>query len=146
MHMSKQGAVDVRALLYMVVLSALRHNPIIRALYARCRAKGMDGNAAIGVCMHKTLRIVYGMLTTNRPFDPEIHRAHQNRTQHHPASLLSTNNVQRRQYDQHAPISRRQHKKRKEQTASQDDTLVTNGIMQTTPSLSELNNNMVNNP
>ncbi len=130
-HMSKQGAANVRALLYMVAVGAIQHNPVIRELYAHCRSKGMTGNAALGVCMHKILRIVYGMLTHKTPFDPDTHRQHVQRGHaHKPPS------VQRREYDPSAPISRRQHKKRKEQTVSQDEKLVTYGINQPAPSLS----------
>jgi len=32
----------------------------------------MEKMAAIGLCMHKILRIIYGMLKHNRAFDPEI--------------------------------------------------------------------------
>jgi len=131
-HMSKQGAADVRALLYMVAVGAIQHNPIIKELYAQCRTKGMTGNGALGVCMHKIIRIVYGMLIHNTPFNPDTHRQHVQRAHvHKPAS------VQPREYDPNAPISRRQYKKRKEQTVSQDEKLVTCGINQPAPSLSD---------
>lgn len=142
-HMSKQGASDVRALLYMVAFSAIQHNPIIKELYARCRAKGMKNNAALGVCMHKILRIVYGMLVHNTPFDPQTHRQHMERTEHHATHSQNRTRVQRREYDQHAPISQRQNKKRKEQTLSQDENLVTCGITQPAPSLCSLDNNIL---
>ncbi|MEK9138555.1 MAG: IS110 family transposase [Bacteroidota bacterium] len=134
-HMSKQGAADVRALLYMVAWSALQHNPLIKDLYARSRAKGMHANAALGVCMHKILRIVYGMLTHNTPFDPQTDREYTERTTHTSAGANKCTNIQRRAYDEHAPISRRQNKKRKEQTLSQDENLVMCGINQPAPSL-----------
>lgn len=134
-HMSKQGAADVRALLYMVAWSAIQHNPLIKNLYARSRAKGMHANAALGVCMHKTLRIVYGMLTHNKPFDPETDRKHAERTTHTSSGSQHRNSARCRPYDEHAPISRRQNKKRKEQTLSQDENLVTCGIKQPAPSL-----------
>lgn len=141
-HMSKQGAADVRALLYMVVLSGIRYNPIVKELYARCRAKGMNNSAAIGACMHKVLRIVYGILVHNAPFDPNTHRHHQERTGQ--SRIQNTSTVQRRDYDQLAPISRRQHKKRKAQTLSQDEKLVTCGIKQPGPSLSEAQAMIIN--
>jgi len=144
-HMSKQGASDVRALLYMVAFSAIQHNPIIKELYARCRAKGMKGNAALGVCMHKILRIVYGMLVHNTPFDPQTHRQHMERTKSHAVHSHNRSSVQRREFDQHAPISRRQHKKRKEQTLSQDENLVTCGITQSAPPFVSFGNNILRN-
>jgi transposase len=142
MHMSKQGAADVRALLYMVALGSIRHNPIIRELYARCRVKGMNNSAALGVCMHTILRIVYGILAHNAPFDPETHHHHHERTAQH--GLHNETKVQHRDYDQLAPISHRQHKKRKAQTPSQDEKLVTCGIRQPGPSLSEVQTMIIN--
>ena len=141
-HMSKQGAASVRALLFMVAFGGIRYNPVIKELYARCRAKGMNNSAALGVCMHKILRIVYGILVHNAPFDPDTHRHHQERTAQHGAH--NRTNVQRRDYDQLAPISYRQNKKRKAQTLSQDEELVTRGIKQPGPSLSETQTMIIN--
>jgi transposase len=68
-HMSKIGSSEVRAILYMSTLVAIQHNPVIRELYARCLAKGKCKMSAIGICMHKLLRIVYGVLKSGKPFD-----------------------------------------------------------------------------
>ncbi len=138
MHMSKQGASEVRALLYIVSFSAIQHNVVIRPLYRRCRASGMSGNVALGVCMHKILRIVYGMLIHERPFNPSLHRARPSRRQGQ-AKVTTTANVPavlRRDYDEQAPISTRQQKKRKAQAhaLSQDDSVVTCGITRSAPS------------
>ena len=35
--------------------------------------------AALGICMHKILRIIYGMLKHDKPFDPQIDAANQKR-------------------------------------------------------------------
>lgn len=133
-HLSKKGRAEVRALLYMVAWSACRHNPVIKALYARCRAKGMAANAALGVCMHKILRIVYGMLKHNKPFDPNFagHRLDQPRVKKSVRAQASTRRLQA--FDAQAPISRRQSQKRKEQARSQDEELVLCGIQEPAPS------------
>lgn len=68
-HMSKKGRSTIRAVLYMTALAGIRHNPLIKQLYARFRAKGMKHNQAMGVVMHKLLRIIYGVLKNKKGFD-----------------------------------------------------------------------------
>ena len=57
--------------LWNAARSALRHNPAIRALYSRLRAKGKRGDVALGHCMRKLLHLVFAVWKTNRPFHPE---------------------------------------------------------------------------
>ena len=73
-RMSKQGRKEPREILFMVTLTAIGKNPLIRSIYQEHVAKGMHNMAAIGLCMHKILRIIYGMLKHNKAFDPEIDR------------------------------------------------------------------------
>lgn len=133
-HMSKQGRAEPRAILYMVSWSACQHNPIIKDLYTHCLKKGMPPQAALGVCMHKIVRIIYGMLKNNTPFDPQIDRQNRekNQIQNQPPRPDKKRRLQ--PFDEQAPISRRQFKKRKEQTLSQDEKLVTCGIREPVPS------------
>ena len=70
--MSKKGRGDVRAALYMAGLSGIRFNPILRQLYARFRGQGMKHYQAMGVVMHKLLRIIFGVLTNKTAFDAAI--------------------------------------------------------------------------
>jgi transposase len=70
--MSKQGRAEPRKILYMVAFSGITHNPILKNIYKKHTEKGMKGAAAIGVCMHKAIRIIYGMLKTNTKFNPRI--------------------------------------------------------------------------
>lgn len=70
--MSKKGRGELRAALYMASLSGIRCNPILKKQYARFRAKGMKHYQAIGVVMHKLLRMVYGILSTQKPFDMAV--------------------------------------------------------------------------
>lgn len=110
-RMSKEGRAEPRQILYMVAMVAITKNPLIREIYAERVGQGMEKMAAIGLCMHKILRIVYGMLKNNRPFDPEIDR----RNRQKPVSQRKQreNKVRRYQnYDSKAPISRRQKAKR----------------------------------
>jgi transposase len=133
-HMSKQGDVAVRNILYMVTLSAIRWNPLIKEVYARHIAKGKKKKDAMGACMHKILRIVYGMLKNNTEFDPEIDRQNQKR-QYSTSKKLSNNQNRRYQnHDANAPISRRQTKKRKEQ-AQNDNIININNLKKFVPNL-----------
>ena len=127
-HMSKEGRKEPRAILYMVTLTAINHNPYIKEIYIENLKKGKTKMDAIGVCMHKILRIIYGMLKNNKSFNPEIDR--KNREKSKPSKTMRTQSKDRRFQgpDQNAPISRRQNKKRKEQEQSQDDNIVIHEI------------------
>lgn len=122
MHMSKQGKKEVRNILYMVAKTAIVHNELIREIYARHLKKGMSKTAAIGVCMHKILRIVFGMLKHNEKFNPGKDRANSQKMFDKQKTSKPVSNKLRRyqKLDLAAPISRRQTKKRKEQEMSQN--------------------------
>jgi transposase len=68
-HMSHKGNDLARHYLWNAARSALQHNPAIRALYRRLRAKGTRGDIAMGQCMRKLLHLVFAVWKTNRPFD-----------------------------------------------------------------------------
>lgn len=120
-RMSKKGKAVVREILFMVAMNAIQHNTLIKAIYWEHVNNGMSKMAALGLCMHKILRIIYGMLKNNTPFDPEIDRKNREKS-YRPTKRVNKNLDRRYQhYDNNAPISRRQHKKRKEQRQSQSD-------------------------
>ena len=52
------GRVGVRNVLYVATLSAVRHNPAIKAFYTRLREKGKPGKVAIVACMRKIATIL----------------------------------------------------------------------------------------
>ena len=124
-RMSKQGSGNMRKILFNIAKSAIQHNPLIREIYERKQSQGMKPMAAIGVCMHKILRIVYGMLKNNQPFKPEADRLNRERAeqkqqageQQKVAYRQKTRRYQ--QYDSKAPVSSKQTKKRKEHALSQ---------------------------
>lgn len=119
-RMSKQGSAEVRALLFMTTLVAIRHNPVIRDLYAHSLSKGKCKMSAIGICMHKLLRIVYGVLKSGKPFDATIDQA--NRSKKLVQKKAASPATRRFQpIDESAPVSARQNKKRKEQSRSQGE-------------------------
>ena len=71
-RMSPRGNDLVRRYLWMAALSAAKHNPACRALYARVRAKHPDRpSIAIGHVMRKLLHLAYAVWKTGKPFDPE---------------------------------------------------------------------------
>jgi hypothetical protein len=69
MCMSPKGNDLVRHYLWNAALAGIRFHPILRALYARLKAKGKRGDVAMGHCMRKLLHLVFAVWKTNRPFD-----------------------------------------------------------------------------
>ena len=119
-RMSKQGRKEPRKILFMVAITAIRCNPLIRELYERHLSKGKAKMDAIGVCMHKILRIVYGMLKHQKPFDPQLDIQNRQRSAAKAAEDPSKDKNRRFQsFDSQAPISRRQNQKRKERKQPQ---------------------------
>jgi transposase len=69
--MSQRGNDLVRRYLWMAALSAVQHNPAVRALYARVVAKHPDHKAiAVGHAMRKLLHLVFAIWKSGKPFDP----------------------------------------------------------------------------
>jgi transposase len=70
--MSRRGNDLVRRYLWMAALVAVRHNPAVRALYARVVAQHPKEKAvAIGHAMRKLLHLVFAIWKSGRPFNPE---------------------------------------------------------------------------
>jgi len=128
-RMSKQGRKEPRKILFMVAMVSLTANPHIRKIYEEHTEKGMEKMAAIGLCMHKILRIVYGMLKNNQAYDSQVDQKNRENRMARKATH-TVKNVNRRYeiFDQQAPISRRQSNKRKEWKQSQGDNITQHGI------------------
>ena len=69
-RVSKIGSSILRAALYMPAVVAMQHNPPIRALAERLRARGKLGKVIVVAAMRKLLHIVYGVLKSGRAFEP----------------------------------------------------------------------------
>ncbi|MDQ6741328.1 MAG: IS110 family transposase [Candidatus Dormibacteraeota bacterium] len=69
-HMAKTGNPYIRAALYRIAVSGLKHNPVLRQHYAKKRAAGRSPMNAIGHCMAKALDLVWGVWRSDRDFDP----------------------------------------------------------------------------
>ena len=73
-RISKQGRSELRACLYMPAIVAMTHNPVVRALKERLQKRQLPTMAIVVACMRKLLHIVYGVLKSQRPFDPDYDR------------------------------------------------------------------------
>jgi transposase len=62
------GRGDVRASLYMAALVGVRHNPILRAMYAALRGRGKLAKVALVACMRRLLTILNAMARSGIPW------------------------------------------------------------------------------
>lgn len=65
---TKGGRPEVRSVLYMSALSAIRYNPTIKAQYEQLVKRGKEKKVAITACMHKMLTILNAMMRDQLPF------------------------------------------------------------------------------
>ncbi len=132
-RMSKQGSSEMRAILYMVAKSALVYNPHIRRIYDRFKAQGMVHNQAMGVIMHKILRIIYGMLKSKTEYVPDVDIENQQVAifSQRKTNKVQTDSKKKQRYQQlstEAPISKIELKKRKEQLSSPSPSMDKRGV------------------
>lgn len=66
------GRSDVRAVLYMAALSAMRFNPVIKVFAQRLKAAGKPAKVVIVACMRKLLTIMNVMLKNNTEWSANI--------------------------------------------------------------------------
>lgn len=69
-RLSKAGSRHLRQAVYFPAVTAVRHNPLVKALYERLIASGKARMAAMGAAMRKVLMLAFGVLKTRQPFDP----------------------------------------------------------------------------
>ena len=62
------GRASVRSMLYMAAIVGVRHNPVVRAFYARLRTRGKPPKLALIACAHKLLTILNSMARTGEPW------------------------------------------------------------------------------
>jgi len=65
------GRADVRAVLYMATVSAIRCNDPIKAFAERLKKAGKPPKVVIVACMRKLLTIMNSMLKNNTPWNPK---------------------------------------------------------------------------
>lgn len=62
------GRAEIRAVLYMATMSAIRSNPVIRVFYQRLIEAGKPHKVAVTACMRKLLTILNAMVKNNTPW------------------------------------------------------------------------------
>jgi transposase len=70
-RISKIGNARMRKALYMPALAARDHNPILRVFAERLKEAGKPPKVIICAVMRKLLRIMYAVVTAERPFEPD---------------------------------------------------------------------------
>ena len=68
--MSKVGKTAVRAALYMPAITAMRCNPVIKAMAQKMEAQKKPKKVIIGAVMRKLMHLAYGVLKNKTPFEP----------------------------------------------------------------------------
>lgn len=62
------GRAPIRTMLYMAMLSAIQHNPVMRSFYLRLVAQGKHKKVAITACMRKMMTILNAMVRDQKPW------------------------------------------------------------------------------
>jgi len=66
------GRAGVRTVLFMATMSAVQHNPIIKAFYQRLVAGGKHKKVALVACMRKMMCMLNAMLREGKSWDEKI--------------------------------------------------------------------------
>lgn len=69
-RLCRTGSKRLRKALYLPAVVAKQHNPLIRSFYERLLERGKTKMQAVAAAMRKLLHLVYGVLKSQRPFDP----------------------------------------------------------------------------
>ena len=64
------GRAQVRSMLYMAAVTAIRTNPVIQLFYQRLRGAGKPAKVALVACMRKILTILNAMVRTQTRWQP----------------------------------------------------------------------------
>lgn len=113
--MSKKGNDLVRRYLFCAAKSAITHNPAIKALYARLRARGTRGDVALGHCMRKLLHFVFAVWRKNEAFDKHYYNSQSQAVVEETSQREATSSVAQQEA---AGLKRDQIPTRKEVTAA----------------------------
>ncbi len=74
-RLSKKGNTKLRKALFFPAVVALNHNPLIKRFAERLKAAGKNNMVIIGAIMRKLLHLVYGILKSRTPFNPNFDTA-----------------------------------------------------------------------
>ena len=67
-RLSGRGDADLRTRMFMPALSAVRHDPVMRAFYLQLVAKGKPKKVALIAVMRKLVHVCYGVIKHQTPF------------------------------------------------------------------------------
>jgi transposase len=71
-RLSKTGSAEIRSILYMAAVTAIQHNPDIKAQYRRLLANGKCKMSAIGAAMRKLVHICFGVIKHQKPYQSQL--------------------------------------------------------------------------
>ena len=69
---SRTGHAELRHSLYMPAIVAKQHNQLVSQFALRLKDTGMAPKAIVAACMHKLVLLVYGILRSGTPFNPQF--------------------------------------------------------------------------
>jgi transposase len=72
-RITKKGSHEVRSLLYMCAVSAVKHNLACKELFERMRKNGKPYKVAMVAVMHKLVKQLFACVKKEIPFDNEFH-------------------------------------------------------------------------
>lgn len=71
-RLSRMGNARLRHALYWPAIVAMRHNPLLKVFSERLGDRGKAKMQVIGAVMRKLLHQVFGILKSQKPFDPNF--------------------------------------------------------------------------
>jgi transposase len=113
-RMSKKGRSAIRATLYMCAQTAVVYDPHLKQIYHRHRSMGKTHRSAIGIVMHKLLRIIWGVLSSAKPYDSQVDKANQQKSARPVKDVQIEGEAKKRRFlepDPQAPTSSKRTKK-----------------------------------
>jgi transposase len=63
------GRAPIRTMLYMAMISAIQHNPIMKAFFNKLVAQGKHKKVALTACMRKMITILNAMVRNNQEWN-----------------------------------------------------------------------------
>jgi hypothetical protein len=122
--MSKQGNGLVRRELYLLAFRTLGNDSYLKSIYTKHRQKGKVHDSALGVLMHKLIRMIYGILKSGTAYDPGVDQLNQVDPRSKEEQVQDTERKAdpKRRFQSEsmdAPLSNRQRRKRKKDQESQ---------------------------
>lgn len=71
-RLCKIGNARLRKCFYMPAMVAIRFNPVVADFHRRLKENGKNGKVIVCAAMRKLVHIIYGVLKTGRPFNPQF--------------------------------------------------------------------------